>query len=145
MAKTLEPRLGFTVWIEPRTGMSPAAQAEFLRRMEDYLDARDLQCDGAPLRAVIWSPDHGLSATDQVELLDWLIADAAVCTASVSPLMRHSAEPASIADGYVLVRAADTAIAALSLLYRARRVSAELYLQILGGFIRPAAVRSPTR
>lgn len=145
MAKTLEPRLGFTVWIEPRTGMSPAAQAAFMRRMEDYLDARDLQCDGAPLRAVIWSPDHGLSATDQVELLDWLIADAAVCTASVSPLMRHSAEPASIADGYVLVRAADTAIAALSLLYRARRVSAELYLQILGGFIRPAAVRSPTR
>ena len=32
-----------------------------------------------------------------------------------------------------------------SLLYRARRVSAELYLQILGGFIRPAAVRAPTR
>ena len=145
MAKTLEPRLGFTVWIEPRTGMSPAAQAAFLRRMEDYLDARDLQCDGAPLRAVIWSPDDSLSSTDQGELLDWLIDDAAVCTASVSPLMRHSAELASIADGYVLVRAADTAIAALSLLYRARRVSAELYLQILGGFIRPAAVRSPTR
>ena len=125
--------------------MSPAAQAAFMRRMEDYLDARDLQCDGAPLRAVIWSPDHSLSATDQVELLDWLIDDAAVCTASVSPLMRHSAEPASFADGYVLVRAADTAIAALSLLYRARRVSAELYLQILGGFIRPVAGRSLTR
>ena len=145
MAKTLEPRLGFTVWIEPRTGMSPAAQAAFMRRMEDYLDARALQCDGAPLRAMIWSPDHSLSATDQVELLDWLIDDAAVCTASVSPLMRHSAEPASFADGYVLVRVADTAIAALSLLYRARRVSAELYLQILGGFIRPAAVRSVGR
>lgn len=145
MAKMLEPRLGFTVWIEPRTGMAPAAQAAFMRRMEDYLDARDLQFDGAPLRAVIWSPERSLSATDQVELLDWLIDDAAVCTASVSPLTRHSTGPASCADGYVLVRAADTAIAALSLLYRERRVSAELYLQILGGFIRSAAVRSPTR
>jgi hypothetical protein len=85
--------------------MSPAAQAAFMRRMEDYLDARDLQCDGAPLRAVIWSPDHSLSATDQVELLDWLIDDAAVCTASVSPLMRQRH-----LKRLRLVRAADTAI-----------------------------------
>lgn len=97
MAKTLEPKLGFTVWIEPRTGIAPAAQAAFMRRMEDYLDARDLQFDGAPLRAVIWSPERSLSATDQVELLDWLIDDAAVCTASVSPLTRHSTGPASCA------------------------------------------------
>ena len=144
MAKMLEPMLGFTVWIEPRTGMAPAAQAAFMRRMEDYLDARDLQFDGAPLRGVMWSPERSLSATDQVELLDWLIDDSAVCTASVSPLARHPTGPASCADGYVLVRAADTANVALSLPYRARRVSAELYLQILGWFIRPAAVRSPT-
>ena len=142
MAKTREDRLGFTVWIEPRTGMVPADEAELTRRLEDYMAARGLQLGGAPLRALVCSPDRSLSAADQVDLLDWLIDDPAIRTAMVSPLGRQLDHPANRDDGYVLVRTTDTALPGLTQLYRSRRVNAELYLQILGGFVRPAVLRS---
>ena len=142
MARALEPRLGFTVWIEPKTGMTPAAESAFTRRLDDYMTARDLQFDGAPLRFVVRSPARSLTPIDQVDLLDWLIDDPAMCTATFSPLVRRQDQPADRDDGYLPVRASDTALIGLTPLYRARRVSAEQYIQILGGFIRPAVTRS---
>ena len=142
MARTLEPRLGFTVWIEPKTGLTPAEEPAFTRRLDDYMAARHLPFGGAPLRFIVWSPDRSLTPSDQVDLLDWLTDDPAVCTAMVSPLVRRLDQPAGRDDGYLPVRATDTALIGLTPLYRARRVSAEQYIQILGGFIRPAVNRS---
>lgn len=142
MAKTLEPGLGFTVWIEPKTGMTPAEESAFTRRLDGYMVARYLPFDGAPLRFVVRSPDRSLTPGDQVDLLDWLTDDPAVCTAMVSPLVRRLDQPADRRDGYLLVRATDTALIGLTPLYRARRVSAEQYIQILGEFIRPAVTSS---
>ena len=95
-----------------------------------------------PLRFVVRSPDRSLTPSDQVDLLDWLIDYPALCTATVSPLVRGLDQPANRDDGYLPVRATDTALIGLTPLYRARRVSAEQYIEILGGFIRPAVTRS---
>jgi hypothetical protein len=121
--------------------MTPDAEATFSRRLEDYMVARGLQLVGAPLRAVVWSPDRSLTATDQVDLLDWLIDDPAVQAAMVSPLGRQLGQPAHRDDGYIRVCSTDMALIGLTLLYRARRVGAELYLQILGGYLRPVVAQ----
>jgi hypothetical protein len=122
--------------------MTPAEETAFTRRLDDYMTARDLQFDGAPLRFVVRSPDRSLTSSDQVDLLDWLTDDPALCTAMVSPLVRRLDQPADRDDGYLPVHATDTALIGLTPLYRARRVSAEQYIAILGGFIRPAVTRS---
>ena len=145
MAKTRDACLNFTVWIEPRTGLTPAEEFAFTRRLYDYMTARDLQVDGAPLRVVVRSPDRSLTPTDQVDMLDWLMDDPALCTATVSPLMRQLDRPANRDDGYLRVRATDMVLIGLTPLYRARRVNAEQYIEILGGFIRPAVTRSTSK
>lgn len=138
MAKTLEPRLGFTIRIEPCPGLPPALHAAFERRLEKYLAERELQMNGGPLCALIWSGERSLTATDQVDLLNWLVSQPLVRSVILSPLDRRLDRMADRDAGAIRVDILDTTLIALSLLYRTRRIGAELYLQILGGFVRPA-------
>jgi hypothetical protein len=141
MVKPSQPQLGFTLWIDHRPGLSIAAETEFSRRLEDYLTERELLMNGGPLRALIWSAERSLSATDQVDLLDWLIDDPVVRAVSLSPLSRRLDRPADRDAGALRAGATDLTLIALTLLYRSRRVSAEQYLRILGGFVRPAVAQ----
>ena len=137
MARRFEPLLGFTAWIEVRLGLPCAAEAAFARRLEDYLSERDLIASAGPLDSLISSPDRSLSATDQVDFLDWLADEPVVCTVILSPLVQQLDRPAEKDTGFVRACLADPVVIALKTLYRCRRVNAELYLQLLGGFVRP--------
>lgn len=142
MGRSAQPRLGFTVWCELHPGLSPSEEAAFARRIEAYLAERDLQFAGGSLCLAVDSAERSLSPIDQAELLDWLLADPAVCTATISPLVRHRETPALKEAGYLRVGVGDNMLSALTTLYRARRVSAEQYLYILGGFVRPVPPRT---
>ena len=81
-----EPRLGFTVWIQPRPGIHPSAESAFARRLDDYLSERRLSMTGAPLCLALWSEERSLSAVDQVDFIEWLISDPISPTVVLSPL-----------------------------------------------------------
>ena len=140
MSRSSSQYLGFTVWIEARPRVTAAEQNAFLRRLQDYADAHDLLLGGGPLAALVFADDRSLTATDQVDLLDWLIDDPLVRTVAVSPLSPRLDQPAGREAGYLSVRATDLTLIGLTLLYRNRSLSAELYLQLLGGFVRPVTV-----
>jgi len=137
MSKNTSDQLGFTVWIEPRPGTTFAEQGALARRLEDYGAPRDLMIDGSPLCAAVFAEDRSLSASDQADLIDWLIDDPIVRSVAVSPLSSELGRPASRAEGYLKVQATDLTLIGVTLLYRNRALSAELYLQLLGGFVRP--------
>jgi len=132
--------LGFTVWIEARPRLTAAEQTAFMRRLQDYAEAHDLLLGGGPLCALIFAEDRSLTATDQVDLLDWLIGDPLVQAVAVSPLSPRLQQPAGREAGYLRVGTTDLTLIGLTLLYRNRSLPAELYLQILGGFVRPVTV-----
>jgi hypothetical protein len=55
--------------------------------------------------------------------------------------LRDLTEAAESGSGaFLLLQALDPVVIGLKLLYRSRRISAELYLQILGGFVRPVSM-----
>jgi hypothetical protein len=57
---------------------------------------------------------------------------------AVSPLLLRLDRPSAREAGYLSVRSTDRTLIGRTQLYRNRSLSAELYLQILGGFVRPA-------
>ena len=67
-----------------------------------------------------------------------LTSQSGISAIRLGPLTAYLEQAAG--DAFMLVQALDLALIGLTLLYRSRRVSAELYLQILGGFVRPAIV-----
>lgn len=121
-------RGGFTVRIWPRRDVTDAQALQFLRNLEDYFEARSLQAQGTQLIWQVSSCARDLSETDAVNLLDWLAQDLLVSEAQLSLQGRTGA-----AVGPVLLRVHGPAISALSSLYRLRRLSASMYLQILRG------------
>ncbi len=140
MSRRASEQLCFTFWIEPLPGVTVADQSAFARRLEGYGTARDLLIGGVPLCAVVSAEDRSLTATDQADFIDWLIDDPIVQSVSVSPLSGGLGRPANREAGYLTARATDLALIGLSLLYRSRSLSAELYLQVLGGFVRPVTL-----
>jgi len=137
MSRSGSEQLGFTVWIEPRPGTTFAEEGALARRLEDYGRARDLFFGGAPLCAVVFTEDRSLTASDQADLIDWLIDDPIVRSVAVSPLSSVIGRPASRGDGYLKVHTTDLTLIGVTLLYRNRALSGELYLRLLGGFVRP--------
>ena len=140
MSRRGSDHLGFTVWIEARPGVTAVEQNTFLRRLQDYLDDHELQIVGGPLHALVFAEDRSLTATDQVDLLDWLIGDPVVRAVALSPPSPSVDRPAQRDAGYLRVQATDLTLIGLTLLYRSRSLSAELYLQVLGGFVRPVVL-----
>ena len=140
MAKNPEQLLGFTLRILARPGLGPAAEEAFADRLEAYMSEHELFTRGGPLCCVVWCPERSLTATDQVDLIDWLAGDLVPVTVLLSPLSTVLDRPAPSEDGCVRVDGSDLTLIPLTWLYRCRRISAELFLQILGGFVRPAVV-----
>ena len=143
MTKHSEPQLGFIVHIEPRPGFTLAEARNLDRCLEDYAEAHDLDLGHHQLTRLVTAQDRSMTATDQVDLLDWLVSQPGVSSIRVSVLTDRLAtpEPSSVwAGGFVHVSMADVGLIGLTILYRARRITAPLYLQILGGFVRPLAI-----
>jgi hypothetical protein len=127
--------LGFSVWITPFQGITPAVFAALQRKVEDYLIDRDLRDGGTPLQLLIWSDERSLSATDQVDLLVWLLAQPGIAKVEVGPLVAHGRPTGERGTQPVVVaRFGDLDLVPMAWLYGSNRVSAEQFIQMLGGF-----------
>jgi hypothetical protein len=120
--------------------MSAAAEAAFARRLDQYTTERQLITDGGPLCSIVWSAERSLTATDQVDLIDWLVSDMVPVTVLISPLSADLERSAARDAGCIRADCSDLTLIPLTRLYRCRRISAEMFLQILGGFVRPLVV-----
>ena len=140
MNRRTEPRLGFTLHLEPRPGFTAGQGKDLERRIADYAEAHEIEVSGHQLSYVVHSSERSLTASDQVDLIDWLIDQPGMSYVCLSPLLERGDRPVGREAGFMLVSPCDHALIGLTLLYRCRRVSAELYLQILGGFVRQVAL-----
>lgn len=138
MSDTTETYQDFTLWVTPRPGLTETEQAAYQRRLEDYIQGQDIFMRGDHLRGVLWSPERSMTAEDQVTLINWLIDDPAVSMFSLSPLNDTVDDYALREEGYLDVQPWDLGLIGLTVVYRMGRVDAKTYLQILGGFVRPA-------
>ena len=130
-----ESLLGFTVRIRPPRGLSRAAEYRFDSALELYLHERNLLISGGPLFAAVHSNDRSLSATDQVDLLTWLVFEAGVPALAVGPLVPDCGAP--MGDGpMICVHRSDPMLSHLEALYRNHRIDADLFLAVLGGQVR---------
>lgn len=136
MAKASERQRGFAVQIQPYPGFTLQQMRELERRIEDYAEAHELQLEGHHLTFAVSSAERSMTPTDQVDLVDWLTGQHGISALRLTPLRERPDTPVAEEDGFLLVPAFDAVTMGLKLLYRARRISAELYLQILGGFVR---------
>lgn len=143
MVRYKEPQLGFIVQIEPRPGFTVGEARALDRRIQDYAEAHELDFSGDQLVHIVSADDRSLSATDQVDLMDWLIDQPGISFVRISTLtgkLDRSDAQAVWQAGFAHVSVYDMGLIGLTILYRARRITADLYLQILGGFMRPAAL-----
>jgi hypothetical protein len=143
MVEHTDPLLGFIVQIEPRPGFTLAESRDLDRRLQDYSEAHELELGGDHFVRTVSAEHRSLSATDQVDLLDWLIDQPGISVVRISTLtsrLDRSDAQAVWQVGAAQVSVCDMGLIGLTILYRARRITAELYLQILGGFMRPAVV-----
>jgi len=134
-----EPMLGFTLWIEPIPHQSAAEHTHFAREIDDYAAEQGLVLDGQMLCTVVAGADRSLSLADQIALVDWLSHLPSVRRVAVSPLTEQLDRPARREDGSLTVCAVDLETIGATLLYRLRRITPEMYVHIVGGFVRPAA------
>jgi hypothetical protein len=143
MVKHAEPTLGFLLQIEPRPGFTVAEARQLDRAVEDYAEAHKFDLGGGQLVLVVSAEDRSLTVTDQVDFMDWLIDQPGISCVRVSTLTSKLdiSEARSVWQvGAAHVSVCDLGVIGLTILYRARRITADLYLQILGGFMRPALV-----
>jgi hypothetical protein len=133
-AKT-DALLGFSVWITPFRGATRAEFAALQRRVEDYLIERDLRDSGTPLQMLVCSDERSLSATDQVDLLVWLVTQPVVAMVEIGPLQAHVGSPGERGSQPVAVaRFGDLGLVPMAWLYGTNRLNAEQFIQMLGGY-----------
>jgi hypothetical protein len=143
MLKHREPQLGFFVQIEPRVGFTVAEANHLDRGLQDYAEAHDLDLGDEKLVLIVSADDRSLTATDQVNFMDWLMSQPGISVVRVSTLtvkLEKTDAQSVWQAGVAHVSVGDLGAIGLSVLYRARRITADLYLQILGGFVRPTIV-----
>lgn len=132
--------LGFTIRVLARPGATPATEAAFASLLEQYMADRGLEISGGPLYSEVSSPERSLTTTDQVDLIDWLSAKTMLATVFLSPLAPVTHTPARADVDWIKADGADLTLIPLTWLYRCRRISADLFLQILCGPVPPALV-----
>lgn len=143
MAKHAEPHLGFLLQIEPRPGFTMAEARQLDRAVQDYAEAHEFDLGGGQLVLVVSAEDRSLTVTDQIDFMDWLIDQPGISCVRVSTLTSKldASDARSVwQSGAAHLSVCDLGVIGLTILYRARRITADLYLQILGGFMRPALV-----
>lgn len=145
--------VAFVLQLEVRPGLPLDECQRFERRLEDYARVQGLDLTGHQLRQIVTAPDRAVTCTDQVALIDWLVDQPGLVAVRVGPVtslaqveQAHAFADSDPADdeptdaAFVQVRTGDLALIGLTLLYRCGRIAPALYLQILGGYVRPANV-----
>jgi uncharacterized protein YggL (DUF469 family) len=143
MVKHVEPNLGFLLQLEPRPGFMVAEARQLERAIEDYAEAHGLDLGGSQLVQIVSAGARSLTVTDQVDFMDWLLDQPGISGVRVSTLTSKLdiSDARSVWQaGAAHLSVCDLGVIGLTILYRARRITADLYLQILGGFMRPALV-----
>lgn len=139
--------LGFALALEVLPGLPLTECRRIERFLEDHAELHGLVLSGHQLTPYVTAPEHELSAVDQVTLIDGLVDVPGLVSIRVGaigrtvPMADEDELPENdTADAYVVARSGDLALIGLTLLYRCGRITAPLYLQILGGFVRRAGV-----
>lgn len=130
-----EPGAGaaFTLELDAAPGTPLSRVRDLERAIEDYAEAYDLEMRGTQLRFLVQALGRPTTAEDQVALMDWLVDRPGLRRIRVGALRRTAAGHGA----YLQVASGDMAVIGVTLLYRLGRLTAEQYLQILGGFVRP--------
>ena len=129
----------FVVHLGGRRGVTPEQVRALERGLADYAQRHDLALDARHGAIVVTSADRELTASDQVELIDWLIDQPAVCMLSLGPITNGDPaveRPAAL----LMVNVLDLSVIGVTLLYRAGSLCPELYLQILRDSARPVVL-----
>ena len=134
-----EPRFGFSVRIEPRPGLTNREGRRLLQSLDEYFEAHGLAAEGTQLQWRVYSDERSLSEVDQVDLLDWLVDQPGISEVLLMPLTTRRDRQGVLQDGFVALRTSELWVVGLTLLYRCRRLTPALYLQVLGGFVRPVS------
>lgn len=133
MSKRLK-KLGFMVRAQVAPGRPYQEHAAFMRRWDDYLVEHDLMSVGAPGAATIWADHRDVEPADQVDMMLWLLDQPLVRSVSLSPLDASIDDPEVMrALPVVHARFGDLSVIPLKWLYRARRIDARQFIDILGG------------
>ena len=130
----------FAVRVLLRWNATPADEAGFQRRTEDWLARHGLRADGGQTTFAVLA-DRELSTTDQVNTLLALLDDPVVRQARVGPLVDDDPDLAAKVAGRLWVEADryDPLVHAARALYEAGRLDGYGLLEALGSFIfRPA-------
>lgn len=137
MNTSIPEALGFSFSIVPVPGMTWPQLAALERQIEDFARERELMLGGHQLQHVLWSLQRSLSAADQVEFLDWVVGVAGIASVNLSPLLPDQDLPAPLSQGYLRLMPLEPVVIGLTILHRLGHIKPELYLEILGGFVRP--------
>lgn len=73
-------------------------------------------------------------------LIDWLIAQPGLVALRIGPIGPMPVLTEGDDPAFIQVRSGDLALIGLTLLYRCGRIAPALYLQILGGYVRPVSI-----
>ena len=126
----------FAVYVRLHRSATPADEARFQRRTEDWLARHGLKADGAQTAFVVLA-DRELSGEDQANTLLAMLDDPAVREARVGPLIVDDLELAAQVAGRLWVEADlyDPLVHAARALYEAGRLDGNELLEALGGLI----------
>ena len=133
-----DARLGFTLWLETAPERTSAQEIELQRCLKNYARDHGLVLQGGLFSSVVRGAERSLGLHDQVALIHWLVSQPLVCTVMVSPLSPKLDAPARIDDGALTVHNPNVLTMALKILYQMQRITSLEYVQILGGYVRPA-------
>lgn len=141
-SRAQEHEVGFALELELRPGLQLPDFRRLERRLEDYAEAQGLQFVGTQLHHRVSAPDRPVGVNDQVALIDWLVDQPGLVAIRLGPITAL-AQFDAVGQGegndsaFIQVRTGDFALIGLTLLYRCGRITPTLYLQILGGYVRP--------
>jgi hypothetical protein len=137
MAERKVTRKAFAVRLRPSPLISAGERKALERELLDQVEAMGFELNGEFPAFQVCAPGRGLTADEQVAMLDWLIDRPGL----VALTMDLPGWARAQGEGCVIeVPVGDLGLIGLTMLYRMRRISAPLYLQILGGFACPTAV-----
>ncbi len=130
-----ERSLGFWIQLKLQPGLSARTQTKRLRKLEDAIDGLGLQIGGGT-QLHLYIEGHGkeLSLTDQIDLADWCLLHTEATEIVLTEFTSERWLPP--AHGRVLrIGGWDLAVIGVALLYRMGRIKADLYAELLGGFV----------
>ena len=136
--------LTFALELQVRPSLSWPEGRQLERRLQDYAEAQGLRIEGTQLRHLVSATDRPVSINDQVALIDWLVDQPGLVGVRVGAISPRDSEEDDVPldeegapQAFVQLRTCDLVVIGLTLLYRCGRIAPALYLQILGGYVRP--------